>query len=123
MDYYSFFKKLKAEDPRIEYATAHKAPECKGLNIPQFYKTIDPINVEFGFNDGIVRLEPFEGLSVLNEQYSYIEADCVFATCNSDPIYMKNEKVYTCTHGSKRVMEEEIAVSVDSFFEKIYGTL
>ena len=48
MDYYSFFKKLKAEDPRIEYATAHKAPECKGLNIPQFYKTIDPINVEFG---------------------------------------------------------------------------
>ena len=33
MDYYSFFKKLKAEDPRIEYATAHKAPECKGLSL------------------------------------------------------------------------------------------
>ncbi len=123
MDYHSFFQKLKAEDPRIEYTEACKELKCEELKIPQFYKTIDPINVEFEFNDGIVRLEPFEGLLVLNEQYRYAEADCVFAICNGDPIYIKNGRVYTCTHGSRRIIEEEIAVSVDSLFETVYNTL
>lgn len=123
MDYHSFFEKLKTEDPRIEYVEVRKDLECEGLKIPQFYKVIDPVNVEFEFNDGIVRMEPFEGLLVLNKQYGYVKADCVFATCNGDPIYVKNGKVYMCTHGSKRVIEEEIAVSVDSLFETVYNTL
>lgn len=123
MEYHSFFEKLRVEDSRIEYSETCRGLECEGLKIPQFYKTINPVNVEFEFNDGIIRLEPFEGLLVLNEQYGYTVADCVFATCNGDPIYVKNEKVYTCTHGSKRVIEEEIAASVDSFFETVYNTL
>lgn len=123
MDYHSFFEKLKAEDNRVEYTEVQKRTEYEGLITPQFYETIDPINVEFEFNDGIVRLEPLEGLSVLNEQYGYVGADCVFATCNGDPIYVKNGKVYTCVHGSKRIIEEEIASSVDSFFEIVYKTL
>lgn len=123
MDCHSFFEKLKVEDLRIEYFEVCKELECEGLKIPLFYKTINPVNVEFEFNDGIIRLEPFDGLLVLNEQYGYAEADCVFATCNGDPIYVKNEKVYTCTHGSRRVIEEEIAMSVESLFETIYNAL
>lgn len=123
MNYHSFFEKLKAGDSRIEYKDACQNLECKGLEIPHFYKFINPINVEFEFNDGIVKLEPFEGLLVLNEQYGYVEADCVFATCNGDPIYVKNGKVYTCNHGSKHVIEEKVAVSVDSMFETIYNDL
>lgn len=123
MDYCSFFEKLNAKDPMIKYTKVRGEPECGGLEIPRFYKMINPVNVEFEFNDGIVRLEPFEGLSVLNEQYRYAKADCVFATCNGDPIYVRNEKVYTCTHGSKRVIEEEVAASVDLFFEAVDKTL
>lgn len=123
MDYYSFFEKLKAEDYRTEYTEVHEASEYEGLKLPRFYETINPINVEFEFNDGIVRLEPLEGLLVLNEQYGYVGADCVFATCNGDPIYVKNGKVYTCAHGSKNVNEEELAPSVESLFETVYKTL
>lgn len=123
MDYQAFFRKLKMEDPRIEYEESDKGLSCGRLKIPQFYKTINPINVEFEFNDGIIRLEPFERLPDLNKGYAYTGADCVFATCNGDPVYLKNEKLYTCTHGSKRVIEEEIASSVDSLFETIYHTL
>ena len=59
----------------------------------------------------------------MNEQYGHVEADCVFATCNGDPIYVKNEKVYMCLHGPKHIIEEEIAASVDSFFETVYKAL
>lgn len=123
MDYHSFFEKLKAKDPRIEYMETYKEPECRKLDIPQFYKTIDPVNVEFEFNDGIVKLEPIKNLMDLNKQYRYAEADCVFATCNGDPIYVKNKKIFTCTHGSERIIEEQIAASMDSFFEMVYNTL
>lgn len=123
MDYHSFFERLKTEDPRIEYREVHNESGYKKMKVPQFYKIINPVNVEFEFNDGIIRLEPFEGLPVLKEQYDYVGADCVFATCNGDPIYVKNEKVYTCIHGAKCVIEEKIAESVDSLFETVYRTL
>lgn len=123
MEYLAFFEKLKMEDARIEYREVHNVLEYGNLKIPQFYEEIDPVNVEFELNDGIVRLEPFGGLPILNEHHGYVKADCVFASCNGDPIYVKNNKVYSCIHGSKRIIEEEIAESVDALFEMVCNNL
>ena len=80
---------------------------------------MNPVNVEFEFNDGMVKLEPFESLMALNEQYRYVASDCVFATCNGDPIYIRDGKIYTCIHGSKRIVEEKFAESIKELFEQV----
>ena len=123
MDYCSFFQKLKNSDFRVTFTKVDKHLECEGLEIPEFYQIVNPVNVEFEFNDGIVRLEPFEGLLALNEEYRCVTADCVFATCNGDPIYIRDGKVYTCVHGTRRMMEERIAASVDDLFEQVCNAL
>ena len=123
MDYYSFFEKLQKMDSRIKYKKVEKKLSCEGIIIPEFYQVLNPVNVELEFNDGVIKLEPFEGLIALNEEYQYVNADCVFATCNGDPIYIRAGKIYTCVHGSKRVVEEKMAESVEELFELFWSTL
>lgn len=116
MDYIEFFEKLKTKDSRIRYAIVN---EQITDDIPDFYRTINPINVEFEYNDGIVKLVPFDKLLSISKEYQYVEGGHIFATCNGEPIYMKNKRVYTCICGRKQIIEEELAISVDSFFEKV----
>lgn len=123
MDYYSFFEKLQRADSRIKFTKIDKKISCNVAKLPEFYQMFNPVNVEFEFNDGMIKLEPIEGLRTLKEDYQYVMADCVFATCNGDPIYARDGKIYTCVHGAKRVVEEKIAESVEELFEKVYNTL
>lgn len=123
MDYYSFFEELQKADHRIKFAKGDKKLLCEKIKIPEFYQIVNPINIEFEFNDGVVKLEPLESLMTLNEKYHYIKADCVFATCNGDPIYIRDGQIYTCAHGSKRVVEEKMAESVEELFEQVGKTL
>lgn len=122
MEYYSFFEKLQRANPEIKFAKVDRKL-CGKFKIPAFYQVLNPVNVEFEFNDGIVKLEPFESLRILNEQYQYVTSDCVFATCNGDPIYIREGKIYTCVHGSKRVIEEKLADSIEKMFEQVCSTL
>lgn len=123
MDYVEFLEKLKSEDSRIEFSIVNEPRNCNSITIPEFYQIVDPINVEFEYNDGIVRLVPFEELILVNLEYRYVDSGCIFATCNGTPIYEKNKKVFTCICGSNRVIEEEIAISIDSFFEQVNDSL
>lgn len=123
MDYYSFFEKLQKADSRIKFTRNDNTMLCKEIKIPKFYQFLNPINVEFEFNDGVIKLEPFENLRTLNEEYQYVTADCIFATCNGDPIYIRDEKIFTCVHGSKYTVEEKLAESVDELFEQVCKTL
>ena len=93
MDYVEFFEKLKMEDSRVEYSVINEGKHCCITNIPAFYKIVNPINVEFEYNDAIVRLVPFDELEEINKEYLYIDSGCVFATCNGEPIYEKNKKI------------------------------
>lgn len=123
MDYYSFFEKLQKADSGIKFTRVNKYLKCEDLEIPEFYQMVNPVKVEFEFNDGIVKLEPLEGLLMLNEEYQYVTAGCVFATCNGDPIYIRDGEIYTCVHGTKRIVEEKIATSIEEIFEQVYNTL
>ena len=123
MDYISFFNKLKDVDPRIAFQMVENSKILDGKNIPAFYSVINPINVEFEYNDGIIRLEPIENFDNLKKEYDYVQTDCIFASCNGEPIYLKGKKVFTCIRGSKRIIEEEIASSIDTLLESVYKTL
>lgn len=123
MDYIAFFNKLKDVDPRIDFQMVENSKILDGGNIPAFYSVINPINVEFEYNDGIIRLEPIENFDNLKKEYDYVQTDCIFASCNGEPIYLKDKKVFTCIRGSKRIIEEEIASSINMLLESVYKTL
>ena len=123
MDYIKFFEKLKKNDYRVEYKLVTESHKCVDVEMPEYYKKVNPINVEFEYNDGIIRLVPYEDLIPIRKAYSYIERGCIFATCNGEPLYVRDNKVFTCICGKNKIIEEEIATSVESFFEKINNVL
>lgn len=83
-----------------------------------FYSEYNPVNVEVEINDGIVRFYPVDALSELQHEYSYVNTNFVFATCNGDPIFFHKGKVYTCPHGVREPQWESLAESVDCFFNR-----
>lgn len=118
MDYYSFFEKLQKADSRVRFSEGINNKKCNNLEIPEFYRVVNPINVEFEFNDGVVKLASFEELSALNKEYQYIRDGCVFATCNGDPIYIRAGEIFTSVHGTRHTVEEKIATSLEKLFEQ-----
>ena len=106
------------EDERNCFATVDDA-EPKLRDAPKLYCFYDPVDVEFVFRSGAVRMVPLSKLSELQKQYGYVGADCIFATCNGDPVFLKAGKVYTCPHGTHRIVYEELAPSFDAFIKEI----
>ena len=118
MNYLKFFEKLEKADPRTKYDVLDEKSTKTKEGMPDFYKTINPLNIEFEFNDGIVRLASYEDLDTLKEEYNYVEDGFVFAICNGEPIYLKkNNKVYSCICGKNPIIEDELAESIEAMFE------
>lgn len=122
MDYLDFFNKLKTVDSRIEFSLVERKLDSLEA-IPNFYNIINPQNVEFEFNDGIIRLASYEELALLKKYYPYISDVCIFATCNGEPVYIKNSMVYTCVYGGGRIIEEKLAESIESLFINVSNSL
>lgn len=123
MDYISFMKELQLLDSRITFDIVKSDAVIENNRMPAFYHAVNPVNVEFEFNEGIVRLVPLDELEMAKKQYQYIDDGFVFATCNGSPIYEKDGKVYTCVCGKSKILEEEMAVSITALFEEVISRL
>ena len=123
MNYIEIFKRLKAADSRIKYDVIQNCGLESENCIPDFYKFVNPINVEFEYGEGIVRIASYEELPMLKKNYEYVKSGCVFATCNGEPVYLNNNKVYTCVCGKNRMIEEKLAESLELFFEQAIKNL
>lgn len=119
MLYDEFVNKVISEDSRNVFGKVTDNANLPDDSFPELYKYYDPIDVEFEFNSGIIHLAPFSEIAELQNEYSYVNADCVFATCNGDPIFIKDGKVFTCLHGTAKVIYEELASSFDEFINEI----
>ena len=53
------------------------------------------------------------------ESYAYLGLDFVFATINGDPLFVKNNAVYVCDHGSTTPTLEKISDSFGEFLKSI----
>lgn len=115
--YDNFIKALVAFDSRnqVEKCTRNLENTC----IPEIYKKYDFINVEVPCGFGNVKFYPLSKLNDLKIEYSYVDADCIFATNNGEPIFIKDSLVYTCICGKEKIFYEKIAGSFDEFIEKI----
>ena len=85
-----------------------------------FYKMYNPVHVEITMNGYVVRLYPADKLADLQTDYAHLgEERFVFATCNSDPIYLYKGKIYTTYHGSPLIDDELMADSFNEFLDLI----
>lgn len=114
MDYDIIVEKLIKIDKRNKF----RKIDLKN-NLPNFYHHYDPYDVEVDYGIMTIRFYSISKLERLNEEYSYLNVDLVFATSNGDPIFINDDKVYTCAHGCLNPKFEKIANNFDDFLVKI----
>lgn len=97
--------------------------ECDNVDVlpkylQEFYKECNPIDVEVSLSGiGTVRFYSAEELDGLQKDY-LLPADCfVFATCNSDPIFVRDGKVFSTV--PERFVPELLAENFLQFLELI----
>lgn len=113
MVYSDFVRCAIQEDKRNVFGennVAYSMPE----SMISFYRKYDPIDVEVTFpNIGAVRFCAAEELTDLRDVY-HLPSECfAFATCNGDPIFLREEKVFTSIPEVFR--PELLAPSFDEF--------
>lgn len=87
--------------------------------LQDFYKNSNPADVEVKIQDNYVRFIPVWELEKIQKLYALGEACFVFASCEDEPIYLKNKKVYTCLYGKNGIKEEVLADSLSEYLNKI----
>lgn len=83
--------------------------------LKDLYRDNNPIDVEVNN----VRFFPVEELKDLQAEYSYLNAQFVFATCNGDPIFLHDGCVYTAPHGVKEPKWERLSPTVEAYFTEL----
>lgn len=116
MDYSEFVSKAAAQDERNKFMKYVGELGFIPSEARDFYQNFNPVDVEIGMNGSSVRLYPVSELTDLQKEYDYLHAQFVFATCNGDPIFLYQGRVYTCPHGVKAPKLEKIADSWNDFF-------
>lgn len=84
-----------------------------------FYKNNNPVDVEVKLEETYVRFIPAEELEKIQKVYALGKKCFIFASCNDEPIYLKDNKVYTCLFGKKGIIEEMLSENLQDYLAKI----
>lgn len=113
MVYRDFIKRAIAEDSRNRFTEGANVSIVPAQMIA-FYQECNPSDVEINYpNLGALCFCPIERLHTLQEEYDYSPDNFVFATCNGDPVFLKDGKVCISLHGVYR--PEQLADSFEKF--------
>lgn len=119
MDYTAFVRKAKQQDARNAFETYTGSLDAVPDDLKSFYRTCNPVDVELDINDAAVRFYPALELPETQQEYSYLNAQFVFATCNGDPIFLHDNIVYTCAHGVKEPKWEKLSGSFAQYLAAV----
>jgi hypothetical protein len=121
MDYTQFVEFLKKQDARNVIIETKSCINNMVLpdELKLFYQNYNPVDVEINFNGLGLRFYSIEDLYELQQEYSYIKDIFVFASCNSDPVFLKDGKIFTCPHGVSKPNFEELACSFDAYLLRL----
>ena len=91
------------------------------LPIPlrRFYEIANPVDVEVIMNGNAIKFIPADELEKSKSEYSLGDERFIFATCNGDPIYIYQDRVYTCYHAINKIEDELIAEKFSLFLSMI----
>ena len=115
MVFEQFVAKVCKQDARNKFAAGNNNLEF----LPEFYHVYDPVDVEFCSQIGTVRMFSIAEIQTETENYAYLGLDFVFATINGDPLFVKNNAVYVCDHGSTTPTLEKISDSFEELLKSI----
>ena len=87
--------------------------------LKEFYQKANPVDAEITMDGNAVRFIPMSELEDFQAEYSLGKSRFAFASCNGDPIYVYEEKIYTCCHGIGKVKDELMANSLSLFMDMI----
>ena len=113
---FSLFATAVGRDPRNRFEKYDGNLDPVPDEFKTFYREHNPIDVELDSDYGDMRFYPAGSLPDLQAEYSYINANFIFATSNGDPIFFHEGQVYTCLHGVNEPRWELLADGVDEFF-------
>lgn len=123
MEIQDFVLRAIEQDNRNIFIKNNRIIDCIPAGLIEFYKEADPVNVEVSMDGNPVRFYPVDDLTDLQDDYDLSGDRFVFATCNGDPIYYLNGRIYTCYHGASEIKDELMASDMCSFFDLINASL
>lgn len=115
MDYSVFVQKAVAKDKRNKFSTYEGPLDAIPEAMRDFYKNYNPVDVELPYEGISIRFFSVEELATLLEEYSPKKGEFIFATCNGDPIWYHDGKVYTGPHGTVDYKWELLSETVEDF--------
>ena len=117
MDILEFKNKAMAQDAQNTFSAFKGDVSMLPQSVQEFYRKCNPLDVEAIMGGNVVKFYQVNGLEVLQREYQ-LEEDCfVFATCNSDPIFLLEETVFICCHGFHNCFDRtNYELMADSFF-------
>ena len=119
MEYAVFVEKAVALNERNKFEPYEGNIDIVPDEIKPFYRDYNPVRVEIGFYGVSIRFCPVKELLELQKEYSHINAQFIFATCNSDPIFMNDRCVFTCAHGTHEPQHEKKAESFSDYLKSL----
>lgn len=101
MNFNDFVKLATQQDNRNTFSEYEGDLEIVPEHLKTFYNKFNPVDVEIEIDLGALRLYSAEKLNALQNEYQYVKAQFVFATINSDPVFLNDGRLYICAHGVK----------------------
>ncbi len=120
MDYSKFVNVITAQDDRNVINKVQREITDIPKQLVGFFCQYDPVDVEIVMEDlSAITLYPYSYLQQLQNEYNLGEEYFIFATKNSDPIALFNDKVVTLAHGTVDSTVEEVAKSFEDYLSKL----
>ena len=115
MEFSNFAEKAVLQDKRNVFSRYDGDLSGIPNELKAFYRDNNPKDIEV---NGI-RFFSVEELGVVQEEYSYLNAQFIFAACNGDPIFLHDGHVYTCPHGVKNPTWELLTDNIADYLESL----
>ena len=109
MEFAAFVKYAIAQDSRNRFGKYDGDLSCVPLELQPFYRDFNPEDVEIDGANGAVHFCPANKLAELQKEYSFLNVQFIFATCNGDPIFFHDGQIFTCPHGVSRPEWEKLS--------------
>ena len=110
-----FCQEAVRQDDENQFSKNETVSDSLPSILKELYLNFDPVDVEVAYQGNGLRFVPYSELEDYQREYEMPEEAVVFATCNSNPFFFKEGKVYTKAHDDSKTVPELISESMEEF--------
>lgn len=119
MKYLEFLKKAKEIDSRNTFEIYSGDLDMLPDSIKDFYKETNPVDVELMYDSCPIKLCSVQEQTQLKKEYPEISSKFIVATCNGDPFFIDDGKIYVYPHGCGSANSELLFEDFSSFLKAL----